>query len=59
MDTPALPPEALEDLLRWLDEYGWKAGFAVKLLYRRHGIELAPLDAEYLCAVERRRRSLE
>ena len=59
MEVPTLPPEALEDLMRWMDEYGWKASFAAQLLRRRHGIELKPLDAEYLCAVERRRRSLE
>lgn len=59
MESPALPPQALEDLMRWLDAYGWKASFAVRLLRRRYGIELEPLDAEYLCAVERRRRSLE
>ena len=56
---PQLSPEALDDLCRYLGEYGWNAELAVKLLLRRHGVRLRPIDAEYLCAVELRRRAYE
>ncbi|MBQ9720675.1 MAG: hypothetical protein IJV64_08280 [Oscillospiraceae bacterium] len=59
METPELPPEALEDLCRYIGEYGWKAELAAKLLRRRYGVKLEPLDAEYLFAVEMRRRAYE
>ena len=59
MQPPQLPPEALEDLCRYLGEYGWKADFAARLLYRRYGITIAPIDAEYCYAVEMRRRAFE
>jgi hypothetical protein len=59
MSAPELPPEALEDLCRFLGEYGWKAQFAVRVLYRRYGVEIAPLDAEFVYAVEMRRRAYE
>ena len=59
MSAPELPPEALEDLRRYLGEYGWKPELAVHILRRRYGIELKPLDAEYLFAVEMRRRAYE
>lgn len=54
---PRLPPEALEDLCRFLGEYGWEAKFAVRILHRRYGISVSPLDAAYLYAVEMRRRA--
>ena len=53
---PELTAEALDDLCRYLGEYGWNAAFAARILYRRHGVKLAPLDAQYLYAVELRRR---
>ena len=56
---PELSPEALDDLCRYLEEYRWNPAFAVRLLRRRRGIALDPLDAEYLCAVELRRRAYE
>lgn len=59
MSAPELPPEALEDLCRYLGAYGWEAKLAVRVLYRRYGIELKPLDAQYLYAVEMRRRAYE
>ena len=59
MNVPELPPEALEDLCRWIGEYGWKADFAARLIDRRYGIRLTPLDAEYRYAVEKRRRAYE
>ena len=52
-----LPPEALDDLCRYMGEYGWDAKLAVKLLRRRHGVIIRPLDAQYLFAVEMRRRA--
>ena len=57
MPVPELPPEVLEDLCRFLGEYGWEADVAVKILRRRYGIELKPLDAQYYYAVEMRRRA--
>lgn len=54
---PELPPEVLEDLCRFLGEYGWEADVAVKILRRRYGIDLKPLDAQYHYAVEMRRRA--
>ena len=59
MDLPELPPEALEDLCRWIGEYGWKPDLAARLIDRRYGIRLRPLDAEYRYAVEKRRRAFE
>lgn len=59
MSAPELPPQALEDLCRYLGEYGWRADFAARLLRRRYGVVLRPLDAEYLFAVEMRRRAYE
>ena len=56
---PQLSPEALDDLCRYLGEYGWNAELTVKLLLRRHGVRLRTIDAEYLCAVELRRRAYE
>lgn len=59
MSVPELPEKALEDLCRYLGEYGWTPELAVKLLRRRYGIDLKPIDAEYCCAVEMRRRAYE
>ena len=59
MSVPELPEAALEDLYRWIGEYGWKADFAARLIDRRYGIRLTPLDAEYRYAVEKRRRAYE
>ena len=54
-----LSPEALDDLYRYLEEYRWNPALAVRLLHRRRGVTLDPLDALYLCAVERNRRAFE
>ena len=59
MNMPQLPPEALEDLCRYIGEYGWEAKLAARLLRLRYGVTLSPLDAQYLYAVEMRHRAYE